>query len=520
MDDVDTRWGLTTLLILSGAWASFHVGRLVVPTRNLKITFYILGLIVGLATVGSWLHFCSAYASESYHRNRVFRVLAIIVFLSIISVKVTSPIHGLYFTAAFVTSPFPHLQIQFGVLHWTVTGLAYSLSAIGFYILYDLFDESGYATTRLAFLVGLAGLPVLFDLIGYVSKDVILTFNYEPIGVALFAFGVLYVADGTFIGVKAFGREQLIDELEEAIVLLDTDGIIRDVNASAIRLFPELSGSTGTKLERASPEIAEHLPVDAPKRITTTDTGGTRHYLLTGQELQAGQTTLGQALVFTDISSFIDQRQEIERQQSQLDDIAEAITHELRNTLNITQGHIDLAHSRVATDADDSVLGSLETATRMTNRMEALVSDLALLAELGHSAQTQEQADIGRITTHAFASIGGDTCELRTDVDTVVADRERLEHLFEKLFTFAIANGATQIEVSQQNESLTVTGDGESIPVDQIDSAFAYGEAVPDAETGMLLPVARTLAEAHGWEMSIDPDYESGVRVIIRTSTH
>ncbi|QZX98774.1 histidine kinase N-terminal 7TM domain-containing protein [Halobaculum rubrum] len=512
-----TRWGLTALLAFSGLWATFQAGRLVAPAPENKIVFYILGLIVGLATVGAWLYFCSAYAGRSYHRRRLFRIAGLAVFGAIVSIKITSPIHGLYFTTAYATSPFPHLRIQFGAMHWVVTVLAYALAAVGFYLLFDLFRNSEYATSRLAFLVGIAGLPVVLDLIGFLGRDVILTLNYEPVGVGLFALGVLYVADGTFIRVRAFGREQLIDELDQAVLLLDRDDIIRDVNAPATRLFPELAGSTGKGLPTVSPQVADYLPVETPKRITTTVAGGTRHYLLSAPQLTAGQTVLGQALVFTDISKFIQQRDEIERHESQLDDLAEAITHELRNTLNVMQGHIDLAQSGLSTSETGSAVESLETAGRMTERMGTLVSDLAMLAQLGRSVDPQDSADIERIATHAFASVAGDTCELCIDADTIEADTNRLQRLFEKLFDFAIANGATRIEVSQRDSVLSITDDGTPISSEQVEAAFTYGQAVPDAKTGMLLPVARTLVDAQGWDITVDPEYQRGVRIVITT---
>jgi signal transduction histidine kinase len=62
---------------------------------------------------------------------------------------------------------------------------------------------------------------------------------------------------------------------------------------------------------------------------------------------------------------------------------------------------------------------------------------------------------------------------------------------------------------------LVVTDDGEPLSAGEVEGAFTYGEAVPDSESGMLLPVVRTLAEAHGWESSIDTDYREGVRVVL-----
>lgn len=514
--DPDTRWGLTTLLAFSGFWAAFHVGRLVAPIRVAKISFYILGLLVGLATVGSWLYFCSAYASESYHRQRSFRWAALGVYAGIVSLKLTSPIHGLYFTTVFSTTPFPHLVIQFGLAHWIVTGFAYALSAVGFYILYDLFQDSGHATTRLGYLVGLAGLPVVFDLIGYTDSDWILTFNYEPVGVALFALGVLYIADGTFLTVRAFGREQLVDELDEAIILLDEDEIIRDVNASATRLFPTLSEATGERLETVAPAVRRYLRQES-ELVTMGEATSQSHYLLSTAQLTVGQTVLGQAVVFTEVTEIERQRRQIQQQRSQLDDFSEAITHELRNTLNVLEGHIDLVQSRNTVGEPLSGEESLETASQMTTRMKRLVSDLATLAKVGHPAKERTTVDIQDVAERAFATVGGTQNKISVQAGTMQGNRRQCKILFEKLFEFALLNGGTHVDVRQTTDGLTVTSDCKAIDEGSIEAAFAYGQAVPDAETGMLLPVAQTLVEAQGWKVSINPKNQGGVQAVIET---
>lgn len=516
IDDRDTRWGLTSLLALSGLWATFHVGRLVVSSPQVQIAFYILSLSVGLATVGAWLYFCSAYASEAYHRQRAYRWAALGLYLSVLAVKFTSPIHGLYFSAVPATEPFPHLAIQFGVLHWIVTGLAYSLSAIGFYILFDLFQESNHATRRLSVLVGLAGLPIIFDLVGYASSGVIVTMNYESIGVGLFALGVLYLSDGSFLAVRKFGREQLLDELDEGIILLDSEDTIQDANDSARTLFPDLEGSLGRQVTTAVPELVAYLPVEQSRIVAFDKDPSAQYYLLSSQPLAVGQTTIGQTIVFADVTEVEKQRRELERQQGQFDDFAEAITHELRNTINIIQNHLQLVEMNIDNGTDPSVLESLTTASETTDRMTDIVGDLATLARFGDSVTATTAIETAAVARDAFGSVETDDHRLTVSSrDTIEADRARLQRLFENLFTFAITNGATEIELVQTNGTVVLTDNGKPLSATDIERAFTYGEAVPDAESGMLLPVVRTLVEAHGWEVKIDTEYSDGVRVVI-----
>jgi signal transduction histidine kinase len=509
----DTRRGLVALLATNGLWAACIVGRLVVPADGLKLAFYHLGLVTGLTTVGAWLYFCSAYVGESYHRERRYRWLALAVYLAIVGVKVTNPLHGLYFATSVSQVPFPHLAIELGLLHWTVTGLAYVLSAVGFYMLFSQFTHSRYATTRLGLVVALAGLPVGFNLLSY-ATDALLPINYESVGVALFGLGVLYVAEGSFLAVRRFGREQLFDELDAAIVIVDTDGVVRDVNDAACRLFPALSDGQGGPLGAVVPELGAHLPVD-DARLLDTETG---HYVLSKSDLTAGQTTIGQALILTDVTDVERQRRQIQRQQAQFDDFAEAITHELRNTLNIVRGSLEAAEMRVDGDADREVGANIDTALATTDRMTSIVGDLSTLARFARAVEQTEPTEVGAVAREAWDARGGQDGRLTVDRDaTVEADRTRLELLFERLFGFAVANGATDVVVDATDETIVVTDDGAPLAEDQVDKAFAYGEAVPSASSGMALPVVRTIAESHGWHVTVDTSYTDGVRLRIET---
>ena len=515
LEDSDTRIGLVALLVTAGLWASLYVGRILASDPELQLAFYILGLAAGLASVGAWLYFCSAYAGKSHHRRPLFRRVAVFVFALILLVKLTSPIHGLYFTTAQSTTPFPHLVIRLGVLHWIVTGVAYALSAIGFYMLFETFQGSNYATGRLSLLVGLAGLPVVFDLIAYSGIGPVITLNYEPIGVGLFAVGVLYVADGSFVAVRRFGREQLLDELDEVIIIVDTDWRIKDVNAAARELFPGLADNLDERLLEVVPSFEDLLPAEESRVTEFADSMPGRQYLLSTQPLTVGQTTVGRALVLTDVTALEREREQVRRQESQLDNFEEAITHELRNTINVVRGNIELVASELNPD-DDEVEDRIRTASEATDRMGLIVSDLVKLARLGRRPEEVTAIDIDGAVRRAFSAVAAAESDLTTTTTgEVEADRRRTEQLFENLFEFCIRNGATAIEVSQTPETFVIEDDGRPLSAADLDRAFAYGQAVPDAESGMLLPVVRTLVEANGWTIDIDPEYDDGVRFVI-----
>ena len=515
----DTRRGLASLLLLSGIWAGIHVGRILAPDPDLKIAFYIAGLAVGLATVGAWLYFCSAYTGHDYHRRKRVRLTALLVYAAIVGVKLTNPVHGLYFTTSFSTEPFPHLIIDLGVFHWFVTGLAYSLPAVGLYLLYELFTESGFDTTRIGGLVVLLFMPVVLDLVGYLSPGVIITLNYEPIGVALFAIGTLYLVEEQFVAIPRFWRETVLEEFGEAVILVDRDRIVRDYNATATDVFPSLSGGVGRTLESIVPPIADAMAA-GDDLFTVTADGDRRHYVLDRTRLESGAMLVGEALVCTDVTRVERQRRELRRQNEQLDDFAAALTHELRNSTTVIRGHLDLAARSVTAETPAEIEAALDTIERTTNRVCRVVEDLSTLARYGQTLDDVDPCPFRETVNAAWRTVELPALSLVVDSDGAIeADRGRLEELLRDAFQFANANGAGTVTVTLHDSGFTVTGDGEPIDPDVVGAAFDYGAAVPSMEAGTALPNVRSLARVHGWTATIDPEHRDGVRVRIDGAT-
>lgn len=233
IEDEETRRGLVWLLLLSGGWAAAHVGYLLVPTPTLGVAFYQLGIVIGIAAVGPWLYFCSAFTGRSLHRAPLVRRLAVAVFAVIVLFKLTNPIHGLYFQAEFVTSPFPHVAVRQGLFHWVAMGLAYALAVVGYFMLLERFWQVGKSAAPMAVLVGLTGLPVVLDIVALTSPT-LLELTYEPLGVAVFAVGVL------FVYLDEFETIRLTGERGDPVVVLDAEDRVREFNRAAKSLLPGL----------------------------------------------------------------------------------------------------------------------------------------------------------------------------------------------------------------------------------------------------------------------------------------
>ena len=500
VDDKDTQWGLYTLLLASGAWATTHVGYLLAPSPSFQYGFYVAGLVVGFAAVGPWLYFCSAYTGRSLHRDATIRRIALGVYLAVVAVKLTNPWHGQYFTTELATVPFTHLAVFHRPLHWLVMGLAYSLAVVGFFMLYELFFQVGGDTKPLAVLVALTGLPVVFDVLGAVSPHV-LQFTYSPIGVAIFAIGVL------FVFLDRFQRVQLAGARDDPVVVLDDDGELWDYNRPALQLFPALGGAIGKRLEAVVPRFADSIAREEDV-IEIDREGDVRYYQLSTNPFTTGHTRLGRAITLTDVTHRERYRQELERQNERLEEFAGMISHDLRNPLNVATGRIELA--REEHDSEH-----LEAARDALARMEALIEDVLALARQGQPIDDPEPVELSTIARNSWGMVESEGAEIRITTDhRIQADPERLQQLLENLFRNAVEHGGEEVTVTVGilPDGFYVEDDGPGIPEEERERVFESGVTTNQEGTGFGLAIVNGIAEAHGWTVEIVDGDTGGAR--------
>lgn len=500
----ETRRGLVWLLLSSGAWASAHVGFLLAPTVDLKTAFYVAGLVVGIATVGPWLYFCAAYTGRAFHRDRQVQAVAVAVFLVIVLVKVTNPIHQLYFTTQVATEPFTHLAIRHGLAHWVAMGLAYSLSTVGYFMLLELFVRVDYDTRPFAVLVSLTALPVVLDILGFWTPF-LLDIGYEPLGVAAFAVGV------TFFYVDRFQAVDLAERRDEPVVVLDAADVIRDVNGSARGLFDELDGPTvvGQPLAAVFPDVAKADREDTAV-FERGGPDGTRYYRLTRSQFGSGQNETGRLITLTDVTDRERYRRELERQNDRLDEFASMVSHDLRNPLTVALGRLEFLRSRGEDEHVDAIETSLE-------RMATLVDDLLVLAREGRPIDDLEPVSLATLADRSWSTVATNGAELLVESDlTFRADRQRTVQLLENLFRNALDHGETVEAVTvgalEDGTGFFVADDGVGIPAEERESVFEGGYTTDERGTGLGLAIVTEIVEAHGWSVHVVESDTGGAR--------
>jgi PAS domain S-box-containing protein len=279
LDHPDTRRSLAWLLVLSGAWSLLTALQLALQPGPRARATHTAALVVGIATVFAWLAFASAYAGRRYHRHRAIQLSGAAIFFTIIGAKLTNPIHGAYFGMSVTSEPFRHLTPVYYTPHWIVTGFAYTAAGVGFLWLFESFtrksgDDNSHPLLLYALVIA-TGLPVVpFALAMFV--DPLVFINYEPLGVAVFALGVLFYARAEFTRHSSPDHSALADNLSDGGLVLDEAGIVIDYNEQAADVL-----GTGAipraPLADVDAELATLDPGET-RRVTRAVSGHARTY--------------------------------------------------------------------------------------------------------------------------------------------------------------------------------------------------------------------------------------------------
>ncbi|EMA39509.1 signal-transducing histidine kinase [Halobiforma nitratireducens JCM 10879] len=226
------------------------------------------------------------------------------------SLKLTNPIHGLYFTTSETTASFQYLAVEHGVLHWSATGLSYVLAAIGLFMIFELYVRSEYDTRPLGILTVLLGLPVVFDIVAIATPRLI-NFIYAPIGVAIFAVGVLLVFQERLLAVRTALPGSA------ASIYLDGDRRITDVSDEVVKLFPGIERAIGDPLSEALPEATPHLEAEG-SIFELSKNDDMRYYLVETNPVGLADSE-AQVLSFTDVTRLEKKRRQLHRRERELD---------------------------------------------------------------------------------------------------------------------------------------------------------------------------------------------------------
>ena len=271
--------------------------------------------------------------------------------------------------------------------------------------------------------------------------------------------------------------------------------------------------------------------------------------------IQETRTAIRTAQLRKRTDALASREQELERKNDRLEEFASVVSHDLRNPLNVAQGHLELARAEIENE-------HLTTVADAHGRMARLIQDLLTLAREGEIIDETEPVELAALGEECQQNLAATDATLSIRIDrTVVADRDRLRQLLENLIRNSVEHGSTgprsqtyednvehgstgprsqthednvehasagddaDSEATRGGSGVTITigelhegtgfyveDDGPGIPKADRERVFESGYSSSDSGTGFGLRIVERITDAHGWSVRATEGTDGGAR--------
>ena len=262
-------------------------------------------------------------------------------------------------------------------------------------------------------------------------------------------------------------------------------------------------------------------------------------------------TDLGALVSFRRIDERKTYERQLERQNERLEEFADVVAHDLRNPLSVADGRLELL-------ADEYDSEHIETVQNALGRMRAIIEETLTLAKQGRYAGERSVVSLPDLLERCWETVETPGVRLTVETDaSVLADADRLRHLFENLFRNSVEHSSTSPRSQAHGDSVEhsstsnraepddtaehaasgsatdphavtirvglledadgptgfyVEDDGPGIPAEKRDRVFEPGYSTDTDGTGYGLAIVMWIAEAHDWSVSATEGTAVGAR--------
>ncbi|MFC7075164.1 sensor histidine kinase [Haloarcula halophila] len=406
---------------------------------------------------------------------------------------------------------------------WVHTAASYLCGLTGELLLVrGALTSSGIRRKQFGWL-SLAAVPVILASTVSTFQLFDLQYNVSSAGFLL-AVPVLAVVlfRSRFLDIVPVARRTAMDEMEAAMITLDSQDRVVDANKRARELFdcgPEYVGMPGSEFFGSGPdEMLSGISKEAGEEaeLTIAADGQQRHFSVSSSPI-GDSPEQGRVVLLHDITpqkrrerELEETKQSLEQSNERLDRFASTVSHDLRNPLYVAQGHLELA------ETENEHLTAVE---RAHTRMEVLIEDLLTLARQGDVIEETDAVDLATLAETTWQNVATAEAVLAIETEqTIRADSSRVEELLENLFRNAVEHGGERVTVTvgELDDGFYVADDGPGIPVEEHGDVFDAGYSTATDGTGFGLSIVHEIVEAHGWGISVTDSESGGAQFEIR----
>ncbi len=265
-----------------------------------------------------------------------------------------------------------------------------------------------------------------------------------------------------------------------------------------------------------------HGELDPAEYTVTCGDGSTRDLWIGGVALEDGcLMTCHDVTRINEATNDIRRLNEsLTRTNEELEQFAYAASHDLKTPLITFQGYLAQLERQLASEDLAGAGDSIERMRRAARRMSALIDDLLELSRIGRIVSDPEPVDVAALV-QAFVEFNdaqlaeaGVTVTVQPDLPWVVADKTRMQQVFDNLLANALRYGCGDDggdievggEVAGDRVRYFVRDHGPGIPPQHHDRVFGLFQKLETSPggTGIGLAIVRRAIEWHGGTVGVE----------------
>jgi len=532
--DADNRRLFVLYMAANAVWALSVLPLVLVDSAWVQYVSIHLDRFFGAVTVFLFTHFAFRYTShDTSLDNPIYAGVVAGLVLSVLFV-LGSPVHGLLLADVSTRAePFWHLAVTEGPGGQFTAIWSFVVIGLSVYYFIELFVRSRHRSSLSVLLIILASAgsstPSILSEFGYLPVP---GFNETALGIVLFVVPASYaIFELGMLDIPPVARDKLMDQLVDPVLVTDGEHTIVDYTEACAALDSAFDqrDPVGESMDEVVPSFfdiitfPEEPETTRREQLSIQDGPEKIHYsVLVSPILEQGDI-VGYAILFQDVTELEAYKRELEHRNEQLDQFANAVSHDLRNPLNVAKGYtevLETALSRLKTDEKpdpEQLQSQLSQIEHSHRRMSAIIDDLRTMAKQGDAVEDTEPMDLAAAVNSAWSNVALPEASIEvSSTGTIHVDRSRLLSILENLFRNAADHGPEDVtlEVGFTDDGFYVADDGPGIPDDEVDEIFEYGYTTHDEGTGFGLSIVKMMTDSHGWSVTVDTGYDEGARFV------
>jgi light-regulated signal transduction histidine kinase (bacteriophytochrome) len=225
-----------------------------------------------------------------------------------------------------------------------------------------------------------------------------------------------------------------------------------------------------------------------------------------------------------------EQAEQLARSNSELEQFAEIVSHDLRNPLVSVVGYLQMLAEGATGELNSDAQDFVERALHAAESMGTLIDDLLSYALAGKAVGAMRATDAGKAVERALSNLNAEIQSSAATINApglpvVRADSSQLTRLFQNLIGNSVkyrsAERPLEVDIgAEQNGShwmFTVADNGSGLVDDETGSVFTMffrgSSAQGQPGTGIGLAICKKVVEAHGGNIWAEPRQHGGTVV-------